>query len=69
MQNRVTIHPDICNGKPTIVGTSITVQTIIEFLGAGDTPEEILEDYPTLTKEDIYICTQLIKHYLSNTMG
>ncbi|MBE9195805.1 DUF433 domain-containing protein [Synechocystis sp. LEGE 06083] len=58
MQNQITIHPDICNGKPTIVGTRITVQTIMEFLEAGDSPENILEDYPALTREDIYACMQ-----------
>ncbi|MFN5515447.1 MAG: DUF433 domain-containing protein [Cyanobacteriota bacterium] len=64
MQDRIIINPEICNGKPTIAGTRITAQTIIEFLGAGDSPEDILEDYPTLTKEDIYACMQFAaKHY------
>ncbi|QUS62237.1 DUF433 domain-containing protein [Synechocystis sp. PCC 7339] len=66
MQNRITIHPDICNGKPTIVGTRITVQTIMEFLGAGDSPEDILEDYPALTREDIYACMQFAAKLMGN---
>ena len=52
----ITIDSDVCNGKPTIRGQRITVQTILEFLSAGDTPEEILREYPTLTKEDIQTC-------------
>jgi uncharacterized protein (DUF433 family) len=52
----ITIDSDVCNGKPTIRGQRITVQTILEFLSAGDTQEEILEQYPTLTKEDIQSC-------------
>ena len=56
--NNIQIHPDICNGKPTIAGTRITVQTIMEFLGAGDSISEILEEYPRLNEEDIYACLQ-----------
>jgi len=52
----ITIDSDVCNGKPTIRGQRITVQTILEFLSAGDSTDEILEQYPTLTKEDIQAC-------------
>ena len=58
MKSRVAIHPDICNGRPIVVNTRITVQTIMEFLGAGDSIEEVLEEYPSLTREDIYACMQ-----------
>ena len=58
MEGRVTIDPDICNGKPTIRGQRITVQTILEFLSAGESETEILRQYPTLTKEDIRSCLQ-----------
>lgn len=56
--NRVIIDPEICNGKPIIRGKRITVQTILEFLSAGDTEEEILYQYPSLEKEDITACLQ-----------
>jgi len=52
----ITIESDVCNGKPTIRGQRITVQTILEFLSAGDSADEILEQYPMLTKEDIQTC-------------
>jgi uncharacterized protein (DUF433 family) len=55
-KNRISISPDICNGRPVITGTRVTVQTILEFLDVGDTIEDILEEYPTLTAEDIYAC-------------
>ena len=58
MKNRITIHSDICNGRPIITNTRITVQTIMEFLGVGDSIEEILEEYSSLTREDIYACMQ-----------
>jgi uncharacterized protein (DUF433 family) len=52
----ITIDADLCNGKPTIRGQRITVQTILEFLSAGESHEEILKQYPTLTQEDIQTC-------------
>lgn len=54
--NRITVDESICNGKPTIRGKRITVQTILEFLSAGDSTEEILRQYPTLEKDDILAC-------------
>jgi len=56
MSERISINPDVCNGKPVVRGTRITVQTILEFLAAGDSPEELLEEYPALAKEDIHAC-------------
>jgi uncharacterized protein (DUF433 family) len=53
---RITIDPDICNGKPTIRGKRITVQTILEFLSAGEDREEILRQYPSLEEADIDAC-------------
>ncbi|MFW5773953.1 MAG: DUF433 domain-containing protein [Tangfeifania sp.] len=50
---RITIDEKICNGKPTIRGSRITVQTLLEFLSAGDSSDEILKQYPTLELEDI----------------
>ena len=54
--DRITIDPDICNGKPTIRGKRIAVQTILEFLSSGDTRAEVLEEYPSLEIEDINAC-------------
>jgi uncharacterized protein (DUF433 family) len=54
--SRITIDPAICNGKPTIRGLRITVQTVLEYLGAGETQEEILRQFPMLEPEDISAC-------------
>ena len=51
-------HPDICNGKPTIRGTRVTVQSVMSFILAGDSDERVLESYPRLTKEDIQTCKE-----------
>ena len=50
--SRITINPEICNGKPIIRGKRITVQTIIGFLAAGDSIEEVLNQYPSLERDD-----------------
>ena len=66
MATRININPDICNGRPIIANTRIPVQTIMEFLGAGDSIEEILEEYPTLKREDIYACIQFAAKLMAN---
>ncbi len=53
---RITIDDELCNGKPTIRGFRITVQTILEFLLTGTSEEEILHQYPVLEKEDLEAC-------------
>jgi len=50
---RITIDPNICFGKPCIGGTRVWVSLILDYLAIGMTPEEILEEYPQLTLEDI----------------
>jgi uncharacterized protein (DUF433 family) len=54
--SRIIVDVNICNGKPTIKGKRITVQTILEFLSAGDSKEDILKQYPSLTMDDIDAC-------------
>jgi len=58
LDGRITIDPEVCNGKPTIRGKRIAAQTILEFLGAGETAEEILKQYPSLEPDDIRACLQ-----------
>lgn len=56
ISERITIDENVCGGKPTIRGKRITVQTILEFLSADETAEEILNQYPSLEPEDIKAC-------------
>lgn len=53
---RITIDDKICNGKPTIRGMRITVQTVLEFLSAGETFDEVLRQYPSLERDDLTAC-------------
>jgi uncharacterized protein (DUF433 family) len=56
MSERITIDPDICNGRAVIRGTRITVHTVLGFLAAGDSVDEVLEEYPALKRDDILAC-------------
>jgi uncharacterized protein (DUF433 family) len=53
MENRITIDPNICSGKPCIKGTRIMVKNILGMLAGGYTRERILNAYPELVTEDI----------------
>jgi uncharacterized protein (DUF433 family) len=53
---KIEIDPAICNGKPVVAGTRVTVETILEFLSSGDSADDILIGYPGLTREDIFAC-------------
>lgn len=50
---RIAVDPNICFGKPCIRGTRIWVSLVLDFLANGMTIEEILAEYPQLTREDI----------------
>lgn len=49
----ISVDPNICFGKPCIRGTRIWVSLILDFLANGMSVEEILEEYPQLSKESI----------------
>ena len=55
---RVTIEPDTCGGQPCIRGMRIRVVDIFEMLAAGESPAQILEDFPDLEADDIVACYQ-----------
>ena len=66
MSERITVSPDICNGKPVVSGTRITAQTVLEFLAAGDSVEDVLEEYPTLKREDVHACLDYASKLMAN---
>jgi uncharacterized protein (DUF433 family) len=53
MNERIEINPRICHGKPVVRGTRVLVSTVLGALGAGDSIETILEDYSSISREDI----------------
>jgi uncharacterized protein (DUF433 family) len=64
--DRITVDPDLCNGKPTIRGLRVTVQTILEYVTAGDSREDILYQYPMLEPADIDACLQFAVRLMDN---
>jgi len=53
---RITIDPKIFGGKPIIRGHRLAVEHVLGMLAAGDSPEDLLKAYPSLTREDILAC-------------
>jgi uncharacterized protein (DUF433 family) len=52
-QDRIWVNPVVRSGKPCIKGTRITVYDVLEYLAGGMTEDQILGDFPDLTREDI----------------
>jgi uncharacterized protein (DUF433 family) len=52
-QDRIIVNSSVRSGKPCIKGTRITVYDVLEYLAGGMTEDEILSDFPDLTREDI----------------
>lgn len=52
-QDRITITPGVRSDKPCIKGTRITVYDILEYLAGGMSEDEILRDFPSLTRDDV----------------
>lgn len=53
MHDRISIDPNICHGQACIRGTRIPVHQIVRMLANNDTIEGLLEDYPSLTRDDV----------------
>ena len=56
MNERITIDPNICHGQACVQGTRIPVHQIVHMLANGDSIEELLQEYPSLTREDVLAC-------------
>ena len=55
-KNHIASDPEILRGKPRIKGTRIAAGLILGHLATGETPEEIIGEYPDLTREQIAAC-------------
>ncbi len=56
MESRIEINSEICNGRPIVAGTRITVETVLSYLSAGDTVDDIMVAHPVLSRDDILSC-------------
>ena len=50
---RIVRDPKICGGEPVFQGTRVTLRTVLASLADGDSPEQILADFPSLKSEDV----------------
>ena len=58
MFKRISIDPKVCHGQACIKGTRIPVHQILHMLANGDTIDELLEEYPSIKREDILACIE-----------
>ncbi|MGO8676265.1 MAG: DUF433 domain-containing protein [Limisphaerales bacterium] len=56
--SRITINPEICHGKPVIRNLRYPVETMLEYLAAGDEIEDLLAEFPDLEREDFLACLE-----------
>ena len=54
--SRISIHPDICFGKPCIRGHRIWVSLVLDLLASGWTVEQLLDEYPGIERADVLAC-------------
>lgn len=56
LMDRISVDPDVCHGQPCVKGTRVMVWLVLNYLANGDSFEDILAAYPSLTREDIRAC-------------
>lgn len=52
-QDRIVRDPAICGGQPTFRGTRVLLRTVLGYLAHGESTDEILEDFPSLSQDDV----------------
>lgn len=61
--SRITSDPAVLSGKPIIAGTRISVEMILDYLSSGLSIDEILDEYPQITRADVLACLDFVKKY------
>jgi uncharacterized protein (DUF433 family) len=65
---RITIHPEICHGKPCVRNMRWHIEVILDLLSSGMSPTDIIEDHPELELSDIQATLQYAKLTVSGQM-
>lgn len=65
-EDRITVDPNILAGKPIIKGTRVAVELIVDLLGRGWSEQQVLDNYPGLTHEDILACLRYASEILKS---
>jgi uncharacterized protein (DUF433 family) len=53
---RISIDPNVCHGQACVKGTRIPVHQVVRMMANGDTVDDLLAEYPPLSREDIMAC-------------
>jgi uncharacterized protein (DUF433 family) len=64
---RIVVSPDVMSGKPVIRGTRLAVSFVLGLLAAGQTPDDILKEYPGITIHDLHACLAFAKRSLDDS--
>ncbi len=65
-QERIEINPEVLVGKPVIRGTRLSVEFIVELLANDWTEQQIIDNYPGITHEDISACLRYAAEMLKS---
>lgn len=65
MESKIELNSEVCNGRPVVRGTRITVDTILAYLSAGDSVDDVLQAHPRLEKEDVLACIDYARRLCS----
>lgn len=55
-QQRIVIDPAVCGGRPIVAGTRMRVSDVLDALASGAEVDELLADFPYLSREDVLAC-------------
>lgn len=67
--DRISVNPEVRFGKPCVRGTRITVGDVLGYLAGGMSTEDILFDFPQLSREDILACLAYAAERERRTLG
>lgn len=59
LSDRISFDPALCHGKPVVRGTRVLVANVVGAVASGQSSQEILQDYPSITELDIRACLEL----------
>jgi len=58
MNERIGVDANVCHGQACVKGTRLPVHQIVRMLANGDTIDDLLSEYPNLTREDVLACLE-----------
>ena len=63
-QDLISRDPEVLGGTPVFAGTRVAVRTLLDYLEAGQTIDDFLEDFPTVTRSQVVAILEELKHLL-----